>query len=245
MSLEETSAPPEPPPPEPPPPRSSISAQRLAAQLLDEQDRVYLEALRDAGLLAELDAEELLRVASEVEETDAERRRVDLLELYFDAAGDEEAARRRRSADRFFVQRVGDPATAAGLVERLAALTPELEGVVLERIGGGDGPLVVRSGESFSAVLDDYEEETDTDQIDLRELERRREDVPMVTVRGLVRALNVLLDKQGVRERLVSLRGDADREVYVKLGVAEAVQLARSGYLEDVEAEDVMELGGW
>ena len=225
--------------------RSSVSAQRLAAQLLDEGDRVFLEALKKAGLLAELDEEELLRVASELESNDDEGRRVEMLELYYSAASIAEASSRRVGADRFFLQRVGAPATAASLVGRLAALLPELERVELERIGGGDGPLVIRAGEHFSAVLDDYEEETETGEFDEAEIELRRGAVPMVTVRGLVRAMNVLLDRHEVRERLVSLRGDAEREVYVALGVSEAILLARAGYLEDDDAEDVMDLGAW
>jgi hypothetical protein len=241
VSLEESS------PPSAGPRRSktSISAQRLAAQLLDEEDRVFLEAMQKAGLLAELDEEELLRVASEVESTDEESRRVEMLELYYSAAANGEASARRVGADRFFLQRVGAPATAASLVARLAALLPELGAVELERIGGGDGPLVVRAGEHFSAVLDDYEEETDTGEFDVAESEQRKGAVPMVTVRGLVRAMNVLLDRHDVRERLVSLRGDEEREIYVALGVSEAILLARGGYLEDDDAEEVMDLGAW
>ena len=242
MSLEESSPSSDPPPPRK---RPSISPQRLAAQLLDEGDVAYLKALQAVGLMAELGEEELLRVASEVSEPDEDGRRVQLLELYYGAGGDAEEATRRRTEDRFFLQRVGDPATAAGLVARLAELTPELPSVQLERFGGDDGPLVVRAGEHFSAVLDDYEEETDTDQFDVTEAEKRALGVPMVTVRGLVRAINVLLDKSGVRERLVSLRGDDDREVYVQLGVTDAIRLAQAGYLEDEEPEDVMELGAW
>ncbi len=243
MSLEETSSPSESPPPRKP--ASSISAQRLAVHLLDEDDRVYLECMREAGLLKELDEEELLRVASEVSESETDARRVSMLELYYDAAGDSSASRRRRAADRFFLQRVGEPATAAGLVTRLTELTPELAQVRMERIGGGDGPLVLRAGEHCAAVLDDYEEETDTDEFDLAEAAARKRAVPMVTVRGLVRAINVLLDREGVRERLVALCGDDDREVYVALGVSEAVRLAQLGYLEDEDPEDVMELGAW
>lgn len=221
-----------------------MDAARLAAQLLDEGDRAYLESLRKAGLLSELEGEELLRVASEVEQDDVERRRVDLLEVYYGAGGVADRAEARRLADRFFLQRAGDPATAAHLVQRLSALAPELEGVALERIGGEDGPLVLRSRDHFAAVLDHFEEEADTDQIDLRALEDRG-DVPMVTVRGLVHALNVLLDRGGIRERLVSLRGDPEREIYVRLAVAEAAVLARAGHLEDELVEDVMELAAW
>jgi hypothetical protein len=229
----------------PQPSNPNVSAQRLAAQLLDEADVGFLDALKSAGLLGELDEEELVRVASEVEETDPERRRVELLDLYYAAGGHTASAERRQRGDRFFLQRVGDPATAAGLVERLAGLTPELIDVGLERIGGDDGPLVLRAGEHCSAVLEDYEEETDTDDFDPSEAEARKRGVPMVTVRGLVRALNVLLDRNGVRERLVSLRGDEEREVYVQLGVAQAMLLAKDGFLEDVEPEEVMDLAGW
>jgi hypothetical protein len=229
----------------PPRGRTSISAQRLAAQLLDPDDQLFLDAMSAAGLLEELDEEELLRLASEVGEGEPDERCVTLLELYYDAGGDEEAAERRRRKDRFFLQRVDQPATASGLVARLVELTPELAEVTLERIGGGDGPLVLRSGEHFAAVLDDYDEETDTGELDIREAELRKSGVPMVTVRGLVHALNVLLDRRGVRERLVALRGDAEREIYAGLGVTEAMQLTRSGYLEDDDAEDVMDLGAW
>jgi hypothetical protein len=224
-----------------------VSAEQLAAQLLDEEDRQFLGALQRCGLLGELGSDELLRLASEVESTEEESRRVDLLQIYYDASGDSDASKRRREQDRFLVQRVGDPATAASLVARLAQLAPELGAVRLERIGGGDGPLVLRAGEHFSAVLDDYEEETDTDELDARELEvrRKRTGPPMVTVRGLVRALNVLLDRHGVRDRLIALRGDEHREVYVGLGVSEAIQLGQGGLLDDEDTEDVMELGAW
>src|SRR5690606_13390209 len=96
-----------------------INAERLAAQLLEEDDRAFLDALRGAGLLGELDHDELLRIASEVEEDSAEARRVTLLELYYTGGEDREIGARRRRADRFFVQRVGQPATASGLVSRL------------------------------------------------------------------------------------------------------------------------------
>jgi hypothetical protein len=239
VSLNESS-----PPSSEPPSRISISPGRLAAQLLDEGDRAFVDALREAGLLAELDPDELLRVATVVSEPDAERRRVTMLELYYEAAGNAESAARRRRADRFFLQRLGEPATAAGLVSRLAELAPELPSVRLERIGGGDGPLVLRAGDHMAAVLDEYEEETDTDEFDLAEAEARRR-APMVTVRGLVRAINVLLDRFGVRERLVNLRGDGEREVYAAVGVTEAVLLGNGGHLEDESPEEVMNLGAW
>ncbi|MEZ4336721.1 MAG: hypothetical protein R3B82_08845 [Sandaracinaceae bacterium] len=219
------------------------STQRLASQLLEPEDVSFLDALRRAGLLAELDDGELLRIASEVDEADPDTRWVDLLELYYGVA-DPERRETRRTTDRFFMQRVGQPATASGLVQRLSDLQPELGGVALERIGGPEGPLVLRAGEHFCAVLDEHEEEMDTDQVDLSDLEAQP-DVPMVTVRGLVRSTNVLLDRNGIRERLVSLRGDDQREVYVRLGVTEAMTLCQDGYLEDEDPEDVMELAAW
>ncbi len=243
MSLDESATPSEAPRAAPRP--RSISAQRLAAQLLDPEDQVLVRALQAVGLVAELDDEELLRVASEAGEDERDARRVSLLELYYDAGGDRDAARRRRGTDRFFLQRVGEPATAAGLVARLTALAPELDEVSMERIGGEDGPLVLRAGENVAAVLDDYEEEADTGELDLAEAEAQKRAVPMVTVRGLVRAINILLDRADVRTRLVALQGDDEREVYVGLGVTEALQLARDGHLEDEDPEEVMDLGGW
>ncbi len=222
----------------------SASVQRLAAQLLDEEDVAFLRALQSTGSLAELDGDELLRVASEVEATDRDARWVEMLEVYY-GIDDPERASVRRGADRYFIQRLGEPATAKSLVERLSDLQPELGGISLERIGGADGPLVLRAGDHFCAVLDENEEEMDTDQIDLSDLEDRSGGVPMVTVRGLVRSTNVLLDRHGVRERLISLRGDEEREVYVGLGVAEAMTLAQQGYLEDEDPEEVMELAAW
>lgn len=224
--------------------RTSISAERLAAQLLDDEDRAFLDAMRGAGLLSELDQEELLRVASEVSDGDTDERCVTMLELYFEAAGDVETSARRRLADRFFIQRMDEPVTATALVSRLVSLTPELDGVTLERIGGDDGPLVLRAGDHHAAVLDD-EDDPDTGEIDLRAAELRKSGVAMVTVRGLVRALNVLLDRHGVRERLIAIRGDHEREIYAGLGVTQALSLTRAGYLEDDDAEDVLELGAW
>lgn len=215
------------------------SAKRLAAQLLDPEDLAFLDALQAAGLMSELDDDELLRIASEAESSDQETRWVQLIETYYAADAS------RRGGDRYFTQRVGQPATAAGLVGRLAELLPELEGMALERIGGEEGPLVVRAGEHFCAVLDEHEEEMDTDQIDLSDLEDASRDVPHVTVRGLVRSANVLLDRHGVRERMISLRGDLEVEMYVFLGITEAMPLANAGYLEDEDPEDVMELAAW
>lgn len=221
-------------------------AERLAARLLEPEELELVKALRTAGLLKDLEGEELLRVATAISEGETLTRRVDLLATYYEADGDPDLARARRLADRAFLQRADDPVTAGALVARLAALAPELGALTMERIGtGDDAPLVIRAGEHFAALLDEYEESLDTDEIDLRELEDRRRRGQMVTVRGLVRAVNVLLDRHGVRERLVALRSDDDRELYVAMSVTDAIEIARRGWLEDETVEDVMELGGW
>jgi hypothetical protein len=225
----------------------SESAERLAARLLDSEDLEFVKALRGAGLLGELEGEELLRVATSVSDATGLERRIDMLEDYYGAAGDTERSYFRRRRDRFFMQRASEASTAKRLVIKLAELAPEVGAIGLERIGGStDGPLVLRAGEHFAALLDDYEENLDTDEVDLREIEDARHGhVTMVTLRGLVRAVNVLLDRNGVRERMVALRSDEDREVYVATSVTEAIELARGGWLEDEDVEQVMELGGW
>lgn len=215
---------------------SGIDAARLAARLLEHEDRAFLDALREAGLMGEVDAEELLRLASEASEGDSEERCATMLELYYTAGGDPSVSARRRRADRFFMHRVDQAATAVSLVARLVELVPEIGNARLERIGGAAGPLVLRSGDYVAAVDDDEDDELP---------DRREDGVETVSVRGIVRALNVLLERHGVRERLIALRGDGEREMYAALGVRQALQLARAGCLEDRDAEDVLELGAW
>jgi hypothetical protein len=217
---------------------------------LAADDAAFVAALQQAGLLAELLGEELARttrVARDMAiDLDPLSRRIDLLEAHYAAGGDLEVSRRRRTRDRFLLQRETEPVSAGELIGRLAALAPELPPVALERVGGSaDGPLVLRAGEHLAALLDDYEENLETGDIDLRELEgAQRPAGTMVTLRGLVRATNALLERHGVRQRLVALRSDAAREVYVASSLTEAIELARAGHLED-DTEEVVELGGW
>lgn len=231
-------------PPPPPPAR----ARRPIEDLLDAEELAFVGAVRDAGLAPDLAGEELRRAASLMRESSVEldplSRRVDLLEAYYAAGGDVAVSRTRRSVDRFLMQRETDPVTAGQLVTRIAELTPELGHVTLERVGGSDGPLVLRAGEHLAALLDDYEESLETGEIDVRELEEQRKAGTMVTLRGLIRAVNTLLERHGVRERFVALRSDPAREVYVATPLTEAIELARAGHLED-DAEEVVELGCW
>ncbi|MBX7195986.1 MAG: hypothetical protein K1X94_28280 [Sandaracinaceae bacterium] len=215
-----------------------------------EKDAAFLDALRNVGLLPDLAGEELkrsLRVARGKGKREGSTQfRMDLLDAHYSAAGDAGIARSRRQVDRYFVHHESEPVTASTLLDRLAALAPEVGPIALERIGSGaDSTLVLRAGDDFVALLDDFEESMDTGDIDIRDLEGGGSPTAMVTVRGLVRGVNVLLGRRNVRERLVPLRSDVMREVYVALPLTEAIDLARAGWLEEESAEDVMELGGW
>lgn len=208
------------------------------------EDQAFADALRSVGLAPDLAGEELMRVARAARGEPGIERNIDILEAYYEAAGDEAVSVARRSVDRFLCQRVGDAVGTSALLNHLGALAPELGEIALERIGGGaEGPLVLRAGEHFAALLDDYEENLETGEVDLRDVESTPGQA--VTLRGLIRALNALLERFGVRERLVPLRSDADREIYVALPLTEALELARQGHLEEDNAEDVMELGCW
>lgn len=233
----------------PPPPERAESApdsdfpSRASGVRPSAEDLIFVNELCAAGLLGDLRAEELAYIAEKLGEVTGVQRRIDLLELYYyHARGDAGAARARRLNDRFFMHREEDAAaTARVLVQRLAELAPELPEVQLERIGDDPtDPLVLRSGEHFAAVVDDYEEAMDTGEVDLREIEG-----PSVGVRGLVQALNVLLDRHGVRERLVELRCDDERECYLATTMANAMNLCKSGYLAEETLEELMELCAW
>ena len=207
------------------------------------EDLLFVNELSAAGLMEELDASELSTITEKLGTVEGAQRKVDLLELYYYfAGGDMDVARRRRIHDRFFLHRDEDEGVSArGLVARLRELAPELPEVKLERIGEAiNDPLVLRSGEHFAAVVDDYEEDMDTGDIDLRELEG-----PSISVRGLVRALNILLDRHGVRDRLVPLVADEDREPYIATTIANAMNLCKAGLLEEETAEELLELCAW
>jgi len=212
---------------------------------LTAEDQAFADAFRGVGLAPDLVGEELLRVARVARSEPGIERTMDLVEAYYEAAGDDALSQARRSVDRYLCQHAGDAVGTTALLNHLGALAPELGEIALERIGGGEeGPLVLRAGEHFAALLDDYEENLETGEIDLRDIEAARQG-QAVTLRGLVRALNALLERFGVRERMVPLRSDADREIYIALPLTEALELARAGHLEEESAEDVMELGCW
>ena len=215
----------------------------VAPSPVTAEDHAYTTALREAGLAPDLSGDELVRVARAARVAPGIGRSIDIVEAYYEAAGDLALSRTRRSVDRFLCQRVDDATGTTALLDHLGALAPELGEISLERIGGDEaGPLVLRAGEHFAALLDDYEESLETGEIDLRDVDGASGGA--VTLRGLVRALNALLERFGVRERMVALRSDPEREIYVALPLTEALELARNGHLED-EAEHVLELGCW
>lgn len=226
---------------------AAASALRLANQLLEADQLGFVEVLRNAGLARELEGEELLRVATLLGDASSDvAKRIDLLEAYYAAGGDDAGARRRRKQDRFIAQHLHSATTAFEVVARLDELAPELAPMQIVRIGTTDaGPLVLRAGDHVAALLDEHEESLDTDELDLRGFDpNAREESVMLTIRALVGATNALLDRHGVRERLIALRSDEAREVYVATSVTEAVELARGGWLED-DVEEVIELGAW
>ncbi|HJL05726.1 MAG TPA: hypothetical protein RMH85_07615 [Polyangiaceae bacterium LLY-WYZ-15_(1-7)] len=209
----------------------------------EQADTAFLDHLRQAGLVHEL-TDSLRGILLERLEPrdDEDARRLDLLALYY-GTEDPEVRARRMQKDRWVLHDDQDRVSAHDLVRRLTELAPELGEVSLERIGSDDGPLVLRAGEHLSAVTDVEEDDDDLDtgQIDLSEIEEQ----VSVTVRSLVRAVNVLLDRHGVRERFVPLRGDGRREAFLAAGVSEALSLCNGACLEEDSPERLMEFAAW
>lgn len=215
------------------PPPAHDTPSSLPPPLPQDEDRLFFTALSEAGVLEELGDTLRIVLSEQAGVGDEDKRRLDLVELYYAASGDEATSRRRRIQDRFFAHHDDEPASAKELVACMAEVLPELEGVHLARIGD-DGPLVLRVGEQFAAVTDELDEAEDDG-------EERAE----ITVRGLIHAMNVLLDRAGVRERLVALPGDGTREVYVGLPLASAMVLCRDGLLDAMDPEELMDAAAW
>jgi hypothetical protein len=112
----------------------------------------------------------------------------------------------------------------------LANLNPEIAPVKLQRIGTEDGPLVLRAGEHFSAITDEDDEDAETGT---------------VAVRALVRALNGLLAKAEVSERLVPLVPDDSRELYVGVTEEGAMTLLQGGCTELSAVAALREFASW
>jgi hypothetical protein len=155
---------------------------------------------------------------------------MDILGLYYRGNDDASVAARRRSSDRFFMHNDYFSVNAHQLVSSLANLNPEIATVKLQRIGTDEGPLVLRAGEHFSAVIDVDDEDAEPGT---------------VAVRALVRALNTLLAKAEVSERLVPLVPDDSRELYVGVTEEGAMTLLQGGCTELSAVAALREFASW
>jgi len=195
-----------------------------------KRDEEFVRLLNAAGLACELDTKQLSSIASNLEESRVDSRRMDILGLYYRGNDDASVAARRRSSDRFFMHNDYFSVNAHQLVSSLANLNPEIAPVKLQRIGTDEGPLVLRAGEHFSAITDEDDEDAETGT---------------VAVRALVRALNALLAKAEVSERLVPLVPDESRELYVGVTEQGAMTLLQGGCTELSAVAALREFASW
>ena len=195
-----------------------------------KRDEEFVRLLNAAGLACELDLRQLEAITANLSEERIDSRRMDILELYYRDNEDPSVASRRRTSDRFFLHHDQFSVTAHQIVATLANLNSEIAPVKLQRIGTDDGPLVLRAGEDFSAVTD---EEDDTGESST------------VAVRALIRALNALLAKAGVEERLVPLVPDDVRELYVGVTEEGAMTLLQGGCTEISAVQALREFASW
>jgi len=89
----------------------------------------------------------------------------------------------------------------------------------------------LRAGEHVCALEDETHDDTG---------------VISVSVRDIVRALNVLLERHSVRVRLIGLLGDGEREAYIGVStMSAAVPLVENDCLAAPDAESLMQLAAW
>jgi hypothetical protein len=195
-----------------------------------KRDEDFVRVLNAAGLARELDETQLSTITANLEESRVDCRRMDILGLYYRGNDDASVAARRRGSDRFFMHNDYFSVNAHQLVSSLANLNPEIASVKLQRIGTDEGPLVLRAGEHFSAISDEDDEDDERGT---------------VAVRALVRALNSLLAKAEVSERLVPLVPDEARELYVGVTEAGAMTLLQGGCTELSAVAALREFASW
>jgi len=201
----------------------------------------FINDLSAADLVGELAEAELKVLSLSLGDVRGINRRIDLLAAYYDAGGDSVASLRRRKTDRFFVLRDQDSETAVTVVERLSEVLPELPGLGIQRIGDGeDSALLLCSGDQIAGVVDDYELLLDTDEVDLRMLEDRT-----LSVRSIVQAVNMLLERMSIEERMISLKSDLHREVYVAMNREAAERLAKASRIDEIDADETIEHACW
>ena len=203
---------------------------RQESATYSKRDEDFVRILNAAGLACELDTTQLSAIAANLEESRVDSRRLDILGLYYRGNDDASVAARRRSTDRFFMHNDYFSVNAHQLVSSLANLNPEIASMRLQRIGTDEGPLVLRAGEHFSAITDEDDEDAEHGT---------------VAVRALVRALNSLLAKAGVNERLVPLVPDEWRELYVGVTEEGAMTLLQGGCRGVSAVAALREFSGW
>lgn len=209
-------------------PAPAVRPSTIPPPMPDEADAEHFEALRSAGICGDLTDMLLMVLQERVGAKDQDVRRLDLLEHYYDANGDPATSDRRAEADRMVLFRSDNGASGRAVVSALAHTHPALADTRLERLGGDDGPLVLRCGEHFSAIDD---ESTD--------------DASTVAVRSLVAAFNVLLERVEEPRRLVPLRGDGKREIYVALEIDAAIGLCLADHLEEMTTNELVAIACW
>ncbi|MBW1831056.1 MAG: hypothetical protein GQ551_08195 [Myxococcales bacterium] len=203
---------------------------RQESATYSKRDEDFVRILNAAGLACELDTTQLSAIVANLEESRVDSRRLDILGLYYRGNDDASVAARRRSTDRFFMHNDYFCVNAHQLVSSLANLNPEIASMRLQRIGTDEGPLVLRAGEHFSAITDEDDEDAEHGT---------------VAVRALVRALNSLLAKAGVNERLVPLVPDESRELYVGVTEEGAMTLLQGGCTELSAVAALREFSSW
>lgn len=218
----------------------AIPLSPVAPPTATEEDRETLIALQRAGLLGELSDAAMEAMLDRVDPTKAaDTRTVELLRFYYQDP-DPAVADRRRRADRFLFIEERRGHSAPEIIRELGQLFPELPAAAIIRIGGSDGPLVMQAGEQTIAV-DDHAE-LEEDEVDLSELVEE----DSVSVQALVAALNQLLERFNISERLILIRADDQRrEAYAATGAAEALRLCREGQVEDLDDEVLCDNAGW
>lgn len=214
--------------------QQSTSETESTRQANNSDDVKFVNAMTAAGLLLEMSSDELEHTLTTQTSQDRGTRALDILERYYGANGDANVGLRRRMTDRFFMHRADDPVTARQLVVRLALLAPEVGKIALERIGDdSDGTYVLRAGEHFGGIVDEEADDGGQDADGT------------LTVRALVRAVNVLLERSEHRYRFIPLLTDDNREAYVATTITGALNLCQEQYLEETDAETLIDFASW
>ena len=193
-------------------------------------DREFVDLLQVVGLASELDTNHLHSVTNDLAETRIDVRRMDILERYYKANGDNRTASQRKRSDRLIVHNASDRVTARALIERMSALVPEVATTELQRIGGQDGPLVLRSGDNLSAITDD-------------DIEMSEEGT--LSVKSIVRAFNRLIAYTSLSFRFVPLVSDESREIYVALSKEGMLKMVHGGCVERLPMSSIDDFAAW